>query len=383
MALTPSQQAFEHISRASRILIVTKEHATNDAIASVISCGLILRALGKEADAVIPGIDPATLPPFFPSLDRLSATVGALRALTITLDVSSVPLRELSYDVNDGALRISVIPKRGEWDASAVSVQPATDRYDLVIALDTPDRQSLGELARTHADFLYRTPIINIDCASTNEQWGQLNIVQLTAVSTTEILFELLETWNRNLLNEDIATALLAGMIAKTNSFRTSNVTPKTLSSAARLIGAGAKREEIVHGLWKTRSVDTLKLWGRVLSRLKQDEARGLVWSTITRQDILETGASLDTLEDVTTELVGYAPHAHIIVYIVEDRDGTATASLQTTGAYSAADLARPFGGTGTSRHATLDLREPLPLGEATKQIISQLQRVIDETKRP
>jgi nanoRNase/pAp phosphatase (c-di-AMP/oligoRNAs hydrolase) len=383
MALTPEQQAFEHISRATRILIVTKEHATNDAIASVVSCSLLVNAMGKQADVVVPGLDPKQIPAFLPSKDRLSSDIGAMRTLDIALDVKDVPLRELSYDVKDGVLHISLIPKRGEWTPKHVSFKHGSDRYDLVIALDTPDMHSLGELAKTHADFLYRTPIINIDCSPTNEQWGQINLVQLTAVSTTEILFELLETWNRSLLNADLATALLAGMIAKTNSFRTPNVTPKTLTIASRLIAAGARREEIVHGLWRTRSVGTLKLWGRLLSRLKQDETRGLVWSTLTRHDMLETGATSDVLPDVTNELIAYVPDAKVIVYVFETDDGKARVSIQTSAPYSAADLARPFGGTGTRAHALVDLTEQLPLVEATKHVIDRLRSTIDELKRP
>lgn len=378
MALTPEQQALEQITRAKRILIVSKENAPNDAIASAVACVLFLKKMGKDADIAIPGFDPARAPSFLPALKDIRPKVGAMRAFNITLDVKDVPLGELMYDVQDKKLEITVVPKSGEWSPKDVSFKHGEDRYDLVIALDAPDMQSLGDLAREHADFLYRTTIVNIDRDPGNEHWGQVNIVDMNAVSTTEVLFALFETWNRNLIDEDLATAILAGMIAKTKSFRTPNVTPKTLSAASRLVAMGARREEIVHGLWRTRTVPTLKLWGRALSRLEQDRELGLVWSTLMRQDFLETGSSDDALDDVVGELMAYAPEAKVIAFIVESPShGRANVSIHCVPPFSAAELARPFGANGTRERASFALPEGLPLTDAAKATIEKLRETM------
>jgi nanoRNase/pAp phosphatase (c-di-AMP/oligoRNAs hydrolase) len=55
------------------------------------------------------------------------------------------------------------------------------------------------------------------------------------------VLFHLFENWNRHLIDESLATTLLAGMIAKTKSFRTPDVTPKTLSTASQSLAHAAK----------------------------------------------------------------------------------------------------------------------------------------------
>jgi phosphoesterase RecJ-like protein len=380
MALTPQQQALEQITRAKRILVVTKEHAPNEASASASACALFLQAMGKQVDTVVPGADRSAVPAFLPNASGLRSSIGAMRAFNIALDVKEVPLGELMYDVKDGVLNITVVPKHGEWTPKHLSFKHGEDRYDLVIALDAPDMQSLGELSRTHADFLYRTTVINIDCDAANEHWGQINIVDLNAVSTTEVLFGLFDTWNRHLVNADIATALLAGMIAKTKSFRTPNVTPKTLTTASQLVAAGARREEIVHGLWRTRTVPILKLWGRALSRLEQDRDRGIVWTSLSRQDFLETGAGSDSLDDVTGELIAYAPDAKVVVFVYETEtaDGVMV-SIHATGSFSAAELSRPFGGTGTRERAVFKLQEKVPLLEATKTVIERLRETIKQ----
>ncbi|MFA5935941.1 MAG: hypothetical protein WC787_03760 [Patescibacteria group bacterium] len=378
MALTPQQQAIEQITRAKRILVVTKEHAPNDAIASVTSCLLFLRAMDKQVDAVVPGLDPKTIPGFLSAGKDIQKSVGAMRTFNITLDVKDVPLSELMYDVKDSKLNITLVPKQGEWSPQHVAMKHGEDRYDLVIALDAPDMQSLGELARTHADFLFRTTILNIDADSANEHWGQVNLVDLNAVSTTEILFGLFDAWNRHVINADIATALLAGMIAKTRSFRTTDVTPKTLTTASQLVAMGARREEIVHGLWRTRTVPTLKLWGRALSRLEQDRERKLVWASLSRQDFLETGAELESLDDVTSELIAYAPDASIIVFVYEtETPNELMISLRANPPFSASDLARPFSGTGTRERAVFKLQEKMSLLDGTKAVIERLRGTI------
>ena len=82
-----------------------------------------------------------------------------------------------------------------------------------------------------------------------------------------KILFNLITDYSRDLVDEDIATCLLAGLIAKTKSFKTQNITPQSLAISSQLLAMGAKREEIVNKLYRSRSLNVLKLWGRVLAR--------------------------------------------------------------------------------------------------------------------
>jgi len=384
MALTQEQQAIELINRAKRILIATKDHASADTLSAVVALLAFLTTDKKQVDAVVPGYLAADLPAFLPKLDGITASVGAMRAFLLSLDVKTTPLGELMYDVKDGKLEITVVPKTGEWTPKDVSFKHGEDRYDLVIAIDAPDRASLGALAREHADFLYRTPVINIDRDPSNEHWGQLNLVDLTAVATTEVLFGLFDRWNRHLIDEKIATALLAGMIAKTQSFRTSNVTPKTLQVASQLIAMGAKREEIVHGLWRTRTVPTLKIWGRALSRLEQDRDLGLVWTSLTRQDFVEAGTPSSALDGVVNELVSYAPEAKIVVLIYEnetvEKNGICV-TIHAATPHSAQDLGRAFGATGSRERIDFCLTPGQTLIDGTKMVIERIRETLKATK--
>ncbi len=383
MALNQTQQALELISRAKRSLIVTKEHATIDVIAAAVALALFLKKQNKLFDALAPGLDLQQLPSFLPRVD-LQPKLGAMRAFLLSLDVTRVPLSELMYDVKDGKLEITVVPKNGEWSPKDVSFRHGEDRYDLVLALDCPDLASLGSLFHEQADFLYRTPVINLDRDPGNEHWGQINLVDLTAVATTEILFGLFETWNRHAIDADIATALLTGMLAKTQSFRSSNVTPKTLQTASHLVALGARHTEIVHGLWRTRSVPTLKLWGRALTRLEQNRELGLVWTSLARQDFLDAGADHTALDGVVTELLSYSPEAKIIVLVYETDEVAKTGvcvTLHVSAPHAATEIGRIFGATGSRDRVDFCLAPGQSLVEGTKMVVERIEETLRATK--
>lgn len=358
MARTQEQQAQELISRARQILVTTRELPSMDALASVLAVGHLLKKAQKSFDLVIPGWDPKTLPSFL-SNEGLTITekIGALRAFHIKLNVQRVPLSELMYDVRDGVLDITLLPREGDWTPQDAIFQSGMDRYDLIIAVDASDMTSLGDLGRTHAEFLYRTPIINIDCSARNEYWGQVNLVDLTAVSTSQVLYQWIEGWNMNLIDASLATHLLTGMIARTKSFRTPNVTPRTLATASTLIERGAAREQIIHGLWRTRSVGALKLWGRALSRLNTDTETGLIWTTLTENDLIESGVPFHALDGIVDELISYAPEARAVAVFFQNALQT-DLHLYALPPLNAQEIIRPLGGHGTREEAQAVIKQ-------------------------
>ncbi len=376
MALTQEQQAIELISRAKHILLITREHPSVDAMASLVAMTQLLTALKKSFDAVAQGVDKKTLPSFLEPIGSLLSSVGPLRAFHVRVNVNEVPLSELTYTVKDGVLDMTLVPKTGTWSPQDVSFRHGEERYDLVMAFGVPDLASLGALTQTHSDFLYRTPIINVDHASTNEHWGQVNMVDLNAASVTETLTHWIFEWNKTLVHEPMATALLAGMIAETHGFRTARVTPRTLTTASELMAMGAKRQEITHGLWRTRTVPALKLWGRALSRLEQDRERGLVWTTVTESDEIECGATRGDLDGVVSELISSAPEAKVVVMFLP-RAGSLEATIHAQPPLSAIDLARVFGGSGTRERAVFHFQDTTTSAEQIKTIINRLRTAI------
>ena len=382
MARTMEEQAIELIRHSRQILVTTTEHPSLDEVAAVYAMAHVLKAEGRSFDLVIPGF--TNSPAFLPTQGiNVRPEVGALRVFHFKLDVSQVALQELLYEVRDGLLDITLLPKAGAWKTEDARFSAADDRYDLLITLGAADKQSLGELSRRDSDFLSRVVTINIDCNATNEYWGQVNLVDLRKSSVTEVLQTWLETWNAERITPDVATCLLAGIVSNTRAFRSANTSAATLEGAAKLVALGGRREEVVQGIWRIRSIASLRLWGAALSRLEHDAATGLVWTTLTESDTIAAGGELDVTDGVVEELLRYAPEAKAIV-IFYHRAGELQGRLHAQGSLSAIELARPFHAEGTREVATFTIKGEFPHTEQQNSVVQSVrdQLIKNRSKR-
>lgn len=157
-------------------------------------------------------------------------------------------------------------------------------------------------------------------------------------------------------LDADIATALLAGMIAKTHSFKTSAVTPRALLVASQLMQRGARRDDIIRDLYRQHRLETLRLWGRVLARLQHDEGASLVWSLIRRDDFQKAGVDDQHLTGVIDEIITNSPQAKNILLLYERGDGSVGGWLRPEPHRNALELTKPWGGDGSPTLASFTI---------------------------
>ena len=134
----------------------------------------------------------------------------------------------------------------------------------------------------------FETPVINIDHHASNTDFGQVNMVDVVAASTTEVLYHVLEAmekkYNKKLITEDIATLLLAGIITDTGSFQHANTSPKSMETAAKLLDLGGRQQEIIKNIYKTKKLSTLETLG--YSAFQGSGGRAIyrmVWSAISK----------------------------------------------------------------------------------------------------
>ncbi|MFA6522409.1 MAG: hypothetical protein WCT24_02355 [Patescibacteria group bacterium] len=372
MSLAIHEQFLEAIERSARPLIVLPKTATPDDFASAFALGTLFKKLGKPIEiATVGGRSPKNLD-FLGSTVAIRGDLPNIRKLLIRVKSKETKIDELSYEIHDEEVLIHLIPKTGTWNAEDVELVSDKFRYDLIIALGGSDLEQFGDLYKKYSDFFFGTPLINIDHSPANEHYGQINLVDVNAVSVSEIIFDLLREIDKSLIDASVATNLLAGMIFKTKSFKSTNVTPKTLKSAGDLMAFGAKRDEIVTHLYRTRTVETLRLWGRALARLKSDKEHGLVWTMLTKSDFVNAGADETALADVIDELIVTSPHAKIAAIFYEGVDRVHVI-LHAERPHDAIFLGAPFSASGTREEARLEIRETDLVG-AEKKVISHIK---------
>lgn len=347
MALRESQQVLEAIKRSNRPLICIPSGASADHYASALGLSHVLKKLEKQPTVVAADGKPAKNIRFISGHDEIQGKLENLRKFVIELDASKTKVDELSYEIKDEKLFVYLTPKKGFWDPKDVRASTSGYRYDLIICIGSPDYESCAHLYSENPDFFYRTPVINIDHSAENEHYGQINVVDLTASACGEVCHDLIESIESALIDEEAATAFLTGMIAKTKSFKSNTVTPKTLQTASKLIAKGAKRDQIVQQLYRTRTVSTLRLWGRALARLKADEEANMIWTMLSQQDFMHAGADEQDLTDVIDELIATSPHADIVVLLYENSERNICAIVRVERPLDAIALTAEFGGTG------------------------------------
>lgn len=357
MALSESQQFLEAFKRAQRPVICVGGGAGVDGHAAALGLARVLGKLGKKADVISSEGAPTVLG-FLSGLSSVRTSADNLRRFVIELDASKAKVKELSYEMKGDTLQINVTPSTGSFDPKDLKVTSTGFRYDLIITVGAADLDACGSLYKDSPDFFYATPIINVDHRPENEQYGALNAVDLTASSCGEVCHDLVEAMDPTLMDEETATAFLSGMIAKTKSFKRSNVTPKTMQTAGKLVAKGAKRELVVDRLYRTRSVPTLRLWGRALARLKKHADVPLVWSSLSRQDFLHAGAEEDVLEDVIDELIVSSPDAKVAALLYEAKDGTVRAFVHGERPHDVLALCTGFSPTGTKEDARVSWKD-------------------------
>jgi len=361
--LSTNQQILQRIKGAKRVLITCRQDMHIDSLASCLSVYLLLQKMGIPAEVIVSGRSPLIdRCQFLPHSHDIVCDGTSLKNLVIKILPKDGKLRDFRYEVEGDMLKIYLAPSAGKLNPADVKAEIGKPGHDLIVVLDTPDLESLGDLYTEHPDFFYETPIINIDHNPANEQYGQINFVDITAVSTTELLYRLVQILGDEHLDEDMATTLLAGMIAKTESFKAPNVTPRSLMIAAELVQRGARRDEIIHHLYRQHDVKTLRLWGRVLARLQHDSERRFVWSLITKEDFVKSETKEEDLLGIIDELITTTPQAKTIALLYEKDDGTIGGWLKTNPNYNALDLTKHWQGIGSKAMArfavpTSDLR--------------------------
>lgn len=324
MALDKIQQLNKLLVSSHYILVVFSQKQAIDSICCALSWKKFLEKKYKQVDIVCSEFNGCKNLNFLKDIDNIKSALTHLQKFTIKVDVSNTKIDSLSYDIKDGWLSIHLNPVQGTIGKDELRTAQSAFKYDLIITINTPDLESLGDIFINNTDLFYRLPIINLDHNISNEHYGQLNWVEITATSTSETVYKLMKKIDDSLIDEEIATALLAGVISQTRSFKTSNITPYTLHIASELMKQGADREKIIRHLYHNRSISSLKIWGQALSHLQSDYRIGLVWTTITRDDFIRSGSNENELSEVIEELIINSPEAKVILLLYETTEQTA-----------------------------------------------------------
>jgi len=299
----PIKELNKILDTASHVLITGPSNPNLDVLGSAMAWQIFLSKQNKKVDLCFDGHLPRYN--FLPKSIGILESLGNLNKFKIILNTSKTKVKQFSYDMDGDELIIDVVPDNGVFNSEDVRTDRGEYKYNLIIILGADSIDSLGKVFSENRHFFHSQPIINIDTAVLNENYGQLNIIESNVTSIAEMSYQILQKD----INKEIATCLLAGMILATNSFQSPKVTPDSLNLASQLIIKGAKREEIIEGLYRTKDINTLKSWGKVLSRLKKQDS---IISSFLKHD--EMNNLPKDFADMIRELILSTPGAQVVI---------------------------------------------------------------------
>ncbi|MBI2984100.1 MAG: bifunctional oligoribonuclease/PAP phosphatase NrnA [Candidatus Kerfeldbacteria bacterium] len=311
-----AQRFRQLVTPANRILLTITKEPDGDSLGSMVAMARALKHFGKQ--------------PFCYSPDAVPSMFSYLTA-------AHPIMRDLPDSIHD---------------------------YHLIMIFDA------GDLKRTPlvAEFIKRNPgrtkVLNIDHHPTVSEWQgrsavDHHIIDTQAGSTTEMLWHLFDALAVP-LDRYLATCLLTGILTDTGHFTNQGTSQHSLEVAAQLMAKGAQHRTITEATMKNKSLGTLKLWGRALSRLRLNPQTGLVSTVLTEQDFSELGLDDRAMTGIANFLNGLR-EGRLSLVLSERPGGIIKASLRTNDPnVNVTDMAAEFGGGGHPKAAGFQIRGQL-----------------------
>ncbi len=213
-----------------------------------------------------------------------------------------------------------------------------------------------GNIDRMPVDFLSEDGhfTINVDHHHDNTLFGDVNLVEVDASCTAEIVYELAVLLGAEITAE-IAAALYVGLITDTGKFMYENTNARTHRIAADLIEAGVEVDETYRRLYEHVPIEKLRLLSRALEGIQYHCEGRLVLAYITAEDYEASGAGEEMTEGIIDHLrsVEGARVAALIRDLGDRGRAARKVSLRSSdGEVDVSAIARVYGGGGHKRAA-------------------------------
>jgi phosphoesterase RecJ-like protein len=246
LVATDMEAVAAEIRAAERFLLTAHEGPDGDALGSLLAMHHLLDQLGKD-----------------------SVMFLAAKEFPLPIEYRFLPLEEVFHE-------------------------PPADMADrIVVFLDC------GNIDRMPFEFLRNdgTHIINIDHHHDNTRFGAVNLVDVDASSTAEIVYKLALQMGAE-ITPDMASALYVGLVTDTGRFSYENTNAGTHRIAAALIEAGVDVNDIYRRLYEHVPLEKLRLVARALEAIERP-CEGLAVTAIGDADYEATGSGEEMTEGI------------------------------------------------------------------------------------
>ncbi|KKS68030.1 MAG: hypothetical protein UV36_C0003G0001, partial [Parcubacteria group bacterium GW2011_GWC2_42_6] len=130
----------------------------------------------------------------------------------------------------------------------------------------------------------------------------------------------------------------------------------------------GAAQETIIQRLYKTKPLNSLRLWGRLLGKAELDEKQKTIWLPTAADDFTATATTSQNLFFILEETEDYFPQINRLFILWPGDNGLIEVLAQIKQPEILQQLNLQFGGTAKNNRALFKLSAP-DMAQAKEQI--------------
>ncbi len=236
-------KVIDKIRNAENILVALSRDPSVDEVAAAIGLALFLDEQKKHTTAIYSGQMPDTLQ-FLQPEETFEKNTDSLQDFIIVLN--SEKADHLRYSLEGDFVKVYITPYKSKITEQDLQFEYGDYAVDLVLAIGVPSAGDLDEALKEYGRIMHDATTVNIT-ADEPGRFGELEWSDQKASSVSEMITKLIFRMNGDdtVLDKDIATALLTGIMAATNRFSSGRTDPETLELASKLMSMGADQQLI------------------------------------------------------------------------------------------------------------------------------------------
>lgn len=254
----PMQQIADKIKKSSNILVTVSNNPSVDDLSAALGLTILLNKFDKHATAIFSGAIPPAIT--FLEPDKVfENNADSLRDFIIALDKEKAD--HLRYKVEGDVVKIFITPYHTTITSDDLEFSQGDFNVDLVLALGVSSQENLDNALSAHGRILHEVTVATLCAGEQSSRLGSIDWRDETASSLSEMvtaLSELLKVDNKPILDKQIASALLTGIVASTDRFSNTRTTSHVMTMAAQLMSAGADQQLIAAKLQESHEIDSL-----------------------------------------------------------------------------------------------------------------------------
>lgn len=238
---------------------------------------------------------------------------------------------------------------------------------DCIVVLDCG---SYDRISVNLNSFKKNFTLINIDHHLTNQNYGDINLIDTHASAVGEIVYNVIKELDVT-IDENIGLCLYTSIVTDTGGFKYSNTTPDTHNIIGELIKTGINFSEVHRLIFENKRYERIKLYGSVINSMYVTNNNKVCVMKLTNEMLINFGNKTSDTSDIVS--IGMEIDTVEVAILLKEVSEGIKISLRSKSIVDVRKIAELFGGGGHTRAAGLSIDKSL--NEAEKIILNAVEK--------